>query len=321
MAEFLFPEFNDKQRIKNNTKRYKNVTIEEAFSDAFEVKLFNSTKQLSDNTIGSIITIETQKITNNNIIFESYGIKEEIELKTNIFSEELVNNINDGKHFSIYAKIIGNKNNKLTIDPFSPYIEQFNNNYIDSSKPSFVRVKINKLIRGGFIGETEIDSLSLITGKKQLVNVFIPGSQISLNIEDNFEQWIGKEVECFLTVGKSNNNSNTYIGSHKKYLQYIGNSFLIESYIKQNYKDNIYNGRITGVLNSSNKCGVFVEIPELNITGMVSMKSDKLVNFKKGNEIEVKIKNIESDKSTKFEISEDGYIKVCNLKPIFVITK
>ena len=34
-------------------------------------------------------------------------------------------------------------------------------------------------------------------------------------------------------------------------------------------------GKVTGVINSANKCGVFVEIPSMDMTGLVPIEADK----------------------------------------------
>ena len=85
-------------------------------------------------------------------------------------------------------------------------------------------------------------------------------------------------------------------------------------------------GKVTGVINSSKKCGVFVEIPELEITGFVEEKPEELVNYKPHNVVKVKL--VGFDEETYFDHTmqqmqhvvpyeiENGVLRKCNLKPI-----
>jgi hypothetical protein len=87
-----------------------------------------------------------------------------------------------------------------------------------------------------------------------------------------------------------------------------------------------FTGIVTGVINSSKKCGVFVEIPQHHITGMVAMKPEELVNYKPGQEIIVKITGFEEEMVWNKVVQqmqhaipyviEDNKLKECSLKPI-----
>ena len=54
-------------------------------------------------------------------------------------------------------------------------------------------VKDLQWTKGGFTGKAVLPNVSDFVGEDYTVDVFIPGSQIVLNITDNFEQFIGKE--------------------------------------------------------------------------------------------------------------------------------
>ena len=85
-------------------------------------------------------------------------------------------------------------------------------------------------------------------------------------------------------------------------------------------------GTVTGVINSSKKCGVFVELPLFNITGMINMEPERLVEFKAGDEVSVRITDFEQmleyDPSTGNMVHqepykiENGCLKSCILKPV-----
>ena len=86
-------------------------------------------------------------------------------------------------------------------------------------------------------------------------------------------------------------------------------------------------GRVTGIINSSKKCGAFVEIPSLNITGMVNLKPERLVEHKPGTAVKVNLCDFEENvyfddtvNQLQHEIPyqiEDGVLVKCNLKPVF----
>ena len=83
---------------------------------------------------------------------------------------------------------------------------------------------------------------------------------------------------------------------------------------------------MTGVINSSKKCGVFVEVPDLLITGMVKVSPEELVNYKPGDNVAVRLTSF--DEETFYNkavgqvqhvdpyVIEDGVLVKCNLKPI-----
>jgi hypothetical protein len=72
---------------------------------------------------------------------------------------------------------------------------------------------------------------------------------------------------------------------------------------------------------------VFVELPIFNITGMINVEPERLVEFKAGEEIAVRItdfeKMVEYDPTTGNLVHQepykivDGCLKSCILKPVF----
>ena len=128
--------------------------------------------------------------------------------------------------------------------------------------------------------------------------------------------------------------------SVKEYLKYIGEMYMIQ-FFKDWTEDNnawkelkgmSFDGYVTGTTSAAKKfdankrSGVFVEIPELNITGMVNMDEGELKNYQAGDEVRVRFDDFEE--ITKYNpitqqlqhiepyIIEDNKIKKCNIKPI-----
>ena len=88
----------------------------------------------------------------------------------------------------------------------------------------------------------------------------------------------------------------------------------------------VFDGTVTGIINSSKKCGVFVDIPELNITGMVQCKPSEIFNYKPGDELMVGIEGFEEETFYNKDVQQvqhldpyiitEGCLEKCNLKPV-----
>jgi ribosomal protein S1 len=109
------------------------------------------------------------------------------------------------------------------------------------------------------------------------------------------------------------------------------NAWCEESQLWKDFSQASLEGRVTGVINSSNKCGVFVEIPSLDMTGLVPVDADKLVNYKVNSSVNVKITDFDEEK--KFNaitkqmehvepyIIEDDCLVRCNIKPVLAFAE
>lgn len=205
------------------------------------------------------------------------------------------------------------------------------------TNPQIVTVHNLKLANGGFIGKAEVPSISQLIGEPYYVDAFIPGSQIVLNIENDFEKWNGKSVDTFIagyTTKPGSVNQMSLICSRKALLNFSGNLTKIELYKDycddgkkwETFTKSTFTGIVTGVINSSKKCGVFVELPMFNITGMVNLEPERLVDFKSGEQINVRItdfeKMLEYNPTTgamehlePYRI-ENNCLKSCILKPV-----
>jgi ribosomal protein S1 len=250
----------------------------------------------------------------------------------------------------IKAVVTRVEKDKVVIDPLVPMVEDWLSpilkdptiqkvipNLETGAAPKPIKVKDLQLTKGGFTGKAVIPSVSEFVGEDYVMEAFIPGSQIVLNITDNFGKFNGATVDVFVMNYMSKPGSRgemSLICSAKEVIKFHGeinmiklfNSWCEDGSVWKAVADMTFEGKVTGVINSAKKCGVFIEIPELSITGMVATKPEELVNYKPHMEVPVKITGF--DEETYFDYAtqqvqhvlpyeiEDGVLKKCNLKPI-----
>lgn len=354
LNSFEWPEFRtDKERIRAYSNRYKNMGIVESFATHYGINFGDISERANqtpqDLRIGDIINTKIISIDKNRVNFDTLdNQKTDIQSCINLYKYEKF------KHFipidTIRAKVTKIDKTKVTIDPLAPILEDWlkpilNDINIQKVIPNqetnqtlkTIKVKDLQLTRGGFTGKAVIPTVSEFVGEDYVMNAFIPGSQIVLNITDDFEQFIGKSVDVFVMnhISKpGSDNEMSLICSAKEVIKFNGelnmiqlfNSWCEESELWKTTTNKSFEGKVTGVINSSKKCGVFVEIPELSITGMVAVNPKDLVNYKPHMTVAVKIEGF--DEETYFNQSaqqmqhmvpyeiEDGILKKCNLKPI-----
>ena len=348
LADFEWPEYKTQvERIKSFSKRYGHLDITEAFEAHYNIKINPQTELCNqmptDVNIGDIITTNIKSISKDNVVFDSMNHKALIQSSVNL---------NRYKHFGgaflgkdIKVKVDRIIKDTIYVNPISPLLDEWLNpilNDTDSQKnlkePISIKVKDLQLQRGGFMGKAVIPNVSDLLGEDYVMDSFIPGSQIVLNIPENFEEYNGLTVDAFIVNYMSKPNDPTkmsLICSAKEYLKFQGDKNLIKmfnAWCEENEYWNevskmVWEGSVTGIINSSKKCGVFVEIPELNITGMVDVAADQLVNYKPHQSVNIKL--VKFDEKTFFNnevgqvqhvdpyIIKDGVLKKCNLKPVF----
>lgn len=343
---FEWPQFKtERERIKFYSQKYKNTSLTEAFNEVYNAELRTDIPDiLCQSTLkpGQIVRAKLQSVSKGNVTFDSVSIKDNLICRTNLhrfkkFQEYLPLN-------PIDLKVIEKTDRGYVVDPLLPIFEGWLNPILkdptiqcDINNPQLVYVENLQLVAGGFIGKVCVKSLSEFVGEPQYIEAFIPGSQIVLNIEKDFEKWIGQTVPAFITnyiqkpgIGKG----MSLVCSTKNYLKYLGDLEKIDIFkawsdsgeVWDKITDLRFDGVVTGVINSSKKCGVFVEIPQHHITGMVSMKPEELVNYKPGQEIIVKITGFEEEMVWNKVVQqmqhaipyviEDNKLKECSLKPI-----
>ena len=133
--------------------------------------------------------------------------------------------------------------------------------------------------------------------------------------------------------------NRSIIASAKELIKFRGECKLIELFNSWCEESDLWkafsaypiDGRITGVINSSKKCGVFVELPSLEMTGLIPVEPDQLVNYKSNTAIKVKITGFDEEKkynsiTKQMEhvepyVIEDGKLVHCNIKPILTIAE
>lgn len=346
IIEAEWPEFaRDRERISHNSNKYANKTITEAFADYYGVKL-NDVAPVANETprdlrVGEVIPITIRNISKNHVeIF--YNTKSNLMTTANLFKYERF------KHFHpkdpVDARVTSVSKDRVIVDIYGPMLDQWLNPILSApyiqknlEAPTPIKVKNLRLSRGGFIGDAVIPSISNWVGEDYTIEAFIPGSQIVLNIADDFEEFVGKEVEAFVVnyIPKPGfDGKMSLICSAKEYIKYQGEKNMINAFKAwcegneewKAFEETSYAGKVTGIINSSKKCGVFVEIPELKITGMVSCNPSELVNYKPKDEVRVRITGFDEEMYFNQQaqqmqhvdpyVIKDGALEKCNLKPI-----
>ena len=129
---------------------------------------------------------------------------------------------------------------------------------INSPSKAYV-AKINEANRGGFFVEV------------QGVDAFMPGSLAAPNKIIDFQSYVGKEV--IVMIEDYLKDMNSFIVSHKKYIEYI-----LPKKISELSLEDAYEGKVTG----ASKYGIFVEFQEI-FTGLLhksKMKPETYLKFK-----------------------------------------
>lgn len=340
---FEWPEFtSEMERIRANTKRFAEMSIPEVFG----VKMVgvDTTKYdvLRELKVGDRIPVVVRSITENGVLFETVSTKQIIQSSANLKKYIKLRMITP---FSADAVVVKADREIAYIDILKPMYETWLGAILkdpdlqrDMTEDKSIIVKNLQLTRGGFIGQAVIPSISEFVGQDYTVDAFIPGSQIVLNIENNFEKWNGSAVKAFVTnymVKPGSKNEMSLVCSRKDVLKFEGDKNTIALFGKfcdggeewKKVAEKKYDGVVTGIINSSKKCGVFVEVPYLSITGMVELDADQLVNYKPQQEVKVKLHEFEENtyydpmtQQLKHDLPyvvEDNVLRSCDVKPIF----
>ena len=336
----------ESERISKNSRKYQTATIAEAFEREYGVTLSEQTKQLADFvppelTLGQVIELKIDSITKNGVLFDSCGHKGSFATRNNLNRYQKFQEFLPTK--PLPAKIVEVRSDVVMVDLFSPMVEQFVLPYakapwmqykLENYQP--IKVKNLHLVRGGFLGQAVIPNVSNFVGEDYTIEAFIPGSQIVQNTTDDFEQFEGTDVEAFIIAysPKPYNQGMSLVCSVKNLIKHRGNLRMMQ--LHKTWCDNEedwnkvtdmkFEGVVTGIINSSQKCGVFVEVPELEITGMVNISADRLSEYHPGDNIEISIEGFDEkmvyneavnqmQHAAPFEIV-DGALKTVNVKPV-----
>lgn len=342
-SEDLFSEIaDDKNRIKYVSKAYKNLNLSKAFQIYYGLEI--SAEVAKNTNINKVYTLEIGKVYNgtvesygkNSIVFTIPGVKDEIVCKENITDNDNFQNYLLTHNNQLLFKVRGKKNNTYVVS----VIEAYYQSWVDMINKAIrnndgIQVHIDELVRGGYLCHTDIKQLNDVTGKNYTHSVFIPGSHIVLNIENDFERWIGEDViivpQKFVDYHinyYTGEVEKSLVGSRKKVLQIIGNNNIQKLYTtwqlvtsSENANitwDNAFNGTVTGIINSQKKTGIFVELEDQYITGLANIDAMELINYKPGDPVRVKIVDFECREGTKpFVYDKNGILRECNIRPIF----
>lgn len=330
----------DADRIKYITHAYANMDIAKAFETYYNMHIDKDVlKNHSINTItnielGQTYLGEVKEITDRYIYFDIPGCKDEIVCKEN-FSDCMTNvqsylAQHDNK---LLFEVREHKPGRYVVSIIEAYYKKWQkeiNECIKYENP--IQVHIDTLVRGGYICHTHITTLYELTGRLYTHSVFIPGSNIVLNIEYDFEKWVGQDVpiipQNFVEYRRNRVTGeveNSIVGSRKRVLQLIGENNLADIYAKQQLLNNTksnqvmtFDGKVTGIINSSKKTGVFVELNDKYITGLMPVKSDELLDYQVGDNIKVCITEFEvQDGKEPFVWNKNGKLVKCNCRPVF----
>lgn len=338
----VFSAMSDKERIKYLSQSpYGQMSLLDSFEIYYNVKLSKEVKddgninEIKSISIGDICKGCVVEFENRRMVITIPGIKDEIICKEdfsgcydNVRNWLMVNNN------TIYFEVREHTKGKYLVSVINAFYKVWVsriNNCIKHEKP--ITVHVDELVKGGYMCHTNIDELCKLTGAEYTHSVFIPGSHIVLNIESDFEKWLGKDLEIipqkFVEFKKSMVNGqlmteNSLVGSRKRLLQISGDKNLYNLYntwklassgkFKGDYSQS-FEGTVTGIINSKKKVGVFVELDGMNITGLMPIESYELVNYKPGDKIGVSIKAFEvQDGKQPFEMNKKGKIFKSNVR-------
>lgn len=331
-------------RIKYISKAYRKLSIADAFSKFYNVGLSDEVKSSKDVNVIHTIEIgktycgQVKEINKSYITFEIPGVKEELECRENFSDcipniQEFLLTHNNSLLFNVKEK----KHNKFIVSVLDAYYKKWQKIIENAIKhENGIYVHIDSLVNGGYICHTQISSLVELTGRNYTHSVFIPGSHIVLNIERDFSQWIGKDVMIipqnfvkFKHNFKTGETENSLVGSRKHVLKIEGTVNLLNLYndwqkhelldtTGSKWVSPVFDGVVTGVINSKNKIGIFVEITDQSITGLVPVDESELLDYHPGDKVKVQIDSFEVQEDKKAFIINRNTKKIvkCNTRAV-----
>lgn len=340
------PFADDKERIKYISQHYGNMSVAKAFSVYYGLELDDEIKSNRNvNTVnvielGKIYTGTVKEFTKNIMTFDIPGIKEEIICKEPFATcMDSIRNYLLTHDNKLMFEVRQKDHDKYYVSVINAYYKAWENIIKKAIEhEDGIQVHIDELVKGGYVCHTNISTLSELTGKNYTSSVFIPGSHIVLNIERDFEQWIGQDVmivpQKFVEFKKdirTGLTENSLVGSRKRVLQIIGTKNMYDLWNdletkkklatlanKTEVKSDIYGGTVTGIINSNKKTGIFVELDGMYITGLMPIDSSELLDYKPGDKINVVISEFEIQEGKEpFIINKKNQIVKCNVRPVF----
>ena len=337
---FECPFKNDKERIRYMKDNYGHLSLAEQFAVFYGEEVNNTVKK--NKRINNPVNIEiggsykgiVTEINKNGIVFDVAGVKEEVISKEN-FSDcmDAVQNYLLNHENELLFTVTEKKDNKYYVSVLEGYYRSWQKQIEKAiEQRAAINVHIDSLVRGGYMCHTDIWTISELTGKTYTSAVFIPGSNIVLNIENDFERWLGKDVQAvpqkftkFRSFGRPTENS--LMASRKMVLKILGMKNMYEIYTRAKlgerpdvtYVPEVFTGKVTGIINSNKNTGIFIELDEKFITGLMPLDNSDLVNYRPGDPIKVTIANFEVQEGKEpFTMNKRGNTIIkCNVRPVF----
>jgi len=330
---------NEKERIRYMSNNYGQMSIGEIFKRFYNLEEKIDTKSeindVPEIQLGNCYIATVKEFDKHGIVFDIPGVKDEIICNENFTGcVDAVNNYlltHDNKLlFEVRSHVPG----KYVVSVINGMYRLWKQGIEDAIyKKQAIQVHIDGLTKGGYLCHTSISTLKDLTGREYTHSVFIPGSAIVLNIENDFERWVDEDVyiipQKFVEFRKNLREGvveNSLVGSRKLLLQMQGNINLFDIYNRylltksENFKTEpeSLKGHVTGIINSGKKTGVFVELDGMYITGLMPVDKMDLVNFKPGDEITVYPAEFEVKEGQEpFVTNKKGDIIRCNTRVVF----
>lgn len=334
------PFKNDKERIKYISRAYKHLSIAKAFEKYYglqvsqEIKRNWNVNDVIKIEVGKIYTGTVKQFNDKYMLFEVPGVKDELISKEALWCYgTAINNYllthNNQLMFEVREKADG----KYYVSVLNAYYRK----WMEAMEAAMngtksINVHIDQLVNGGYVCHCDIAPLTQLTGQSFTSSVFIPGSHIVLNIENDFERWVGQDVDIVpqkfvdFRVDKRNGTiEKSLVGSRKRVLQLMGNYYLYEMWQTHKLLDSdiakvekpVYQGTVTGIINSGKKVGVFVEINDKYITGLLPLAGEDLLDYKPGDPINIRIAEFEVQPEKEPFIIKNEEVVKCFTRPVF----
>jgi ribosomal protein S1 len=347
VPEFNWGEISDHSRIASNTERYKDMGIAEAFADFYKIKGLKKSKIKSLAppvfNVGEYVNLTVKSLDKKHVIFDQTNFKEEIKCTVNLSQYPKFKDFSEP--IEIMCRVVSKTDNSVLVDPIYWFYDQFLTSYVQNTDYQYniqerfkpFTAKNLKLVRGGFMGSLRLDNASDFFGKDIFLDVFIPGSQIVVNVEKDFNRWVGQDVPFYIInlIEKPGTDNKVVVGSPKEYYRLNSRIDLIDTFNHYCMDDDIWrelvkkelDGVVTGVVHTASKCGIFVEAD--GQTGMIECTPDEILKYKAGQMIKVKYSGFNELKKYNPMVDqyqhieaytvEKGILKKFNLKVTFVL--
>lgn len=337
---------NDRDRLKYMKKAYGKMGIAKSFAIFYGMELSPELKQnqvinkVTPINIGETYLGEVYEFTKQSMTFTLPGVKEELICKENFADcKDAIYNYLLNHDNKLLFEVREKKDNKYYVSVINAYYNLWLNNINKAiQNETTINVHIDDLVinafgKGGYVCHTDIEPLNALTGRNYTHSVFIPGSHIVLNIERDFNRWIGetvsiipqKMVEFYKNI-RTGEVENSVVGSRKRVLQIKGMQNMYEIYQKfllsqkEDAKVTLdpFVGTVTGIINSDKKTGIFVELNDLFITGLAQIDAVDLVDYKPGDQVTVRIKEFEIQEGKEpFVMNKKNKLVRCHIRPVF----